>query len=669
MSPKHVFASLPDWKLWRAKYLEQILGARIEPHIGQRPPAGSVFIGWGRKRSGSHAQKKARRHKTGYWLLEDGFLRSIGNGSDENPLSVVVDDLGIYYDAGHPSRLEQLVRQNREASHIARATAIMQAWRAGRVSKYNRAPDPKRSALPDRYVLVVDQIYGDASIRHGLANQASFDAMLAAALSENPDSQIVLKTHPDVLHRKKSGHFDLESLRKNERITLLQADVHPATLLEHAQRVYTVTSQLGFEALLWDKPVRTFGMPFYAGWGLTQDELPAPARRRPASLEALVHASLVDYPRYVDPETGLPCEVETVLAWISLQRRMLHRLPTHIIAAGFSRWKKAFLRDFLAGSSLEFLTDPADAAQTPTALALWGRKHDALIKQRPPSWPVLRIEDGFLRSVGLGADLVRPLSWVVDDVGIYYDATRPSRLEHLLATTVFSADLCHRAGQLLARLVETGVTKYNTGTQSWNRPSRHARLILVPGQVESDASIRYGASMVSTNLGLVQAVRKANPDAWIIYKPHPDVLAGLRERGSGENDVNRWCDEIVGDISISTMMGEVDELHVLTSLAGFEALIRRIPVTTYGQPFYAGWGLTRDQALTPEVAARRYRRLSLEELVAGTLLLYPTYVSRQTHRYTTPEHALTELLAWRTDASRRRRSVLRRTIARAFRKP
>ena len=94
---------------------------------------------------------------------------------------------------------------------------------------------------------------------------------------------------------------------------------------------------------------------------------------------------------------------------------------------------------------------------------------------------------------------------------------------------------------------------------------------------------------------------------------------------------------------MGTLLSSVDEVHVLTSLAGFEALLRWKKVTCYGQPFYAGWGLT-DDIVTP---VRRTRRLTLDELVAGALILYPTYVSRVTGKFTTAERALDELLEWR----------------------
>jgi len=133
----------------------------------------------------------------------------------------------------------------------------------------------------------------------------------------------------------------------------------------------------------------------------------------------------------------------------------------------------------------------------------------------------------------------------------------------------------------------------------------------------------------------------------VIYKPHPDVVAGLRRNGADEADAARWCDEVLVDVAMGALLPSVDEVHTITSLSGFEALLRGKKVVCHGQPFYAGWGLTED--LWP--LARRTRRLSLDELVAGALILYPTYVSRTTGRFTTPERALDELLAWRASVA------------------
>ena len=200
-----------------------------------------------------------------------------------------------------------------------------------------------------------------------------------------------------------------------------------------------------------------------------------------------------------------------------------------------------------------------------------------------------------------------------------------------------------RAAALRERVVAAGLTKYNVGTMRWSRPSGVTRVILVPGQVESDASIALGAVEIKTNLGLLKAVRAANPDAYVLYKPHPDVLARMRAKGEGEDTAVCWCNEVVPDVPMGDLLREVDEVHCLTSLAGFEALIRMKKVVCYGQPFYSGWGLTEDVA--PIV--RRTRQLTLDELTAGVLLLYPLYISHTRNALISPEEALDELIEWR----------------------
>ena len=59
-----------------------------------------------------------------------------------------------------------------------------------------------------------------------------------------------------------------------------------------------------------------------------------PRRREDISLPGLVHAALIDYPRYFDPVTRLPCSVEVVVERLSkgdvphpgLRNRLLSKL-------------------------------------------------------------------------------------------------------------------------------------------------------------------------------------------------------------------------------------------------------------------------------------------------------------------------------------------------------
>jgi len=270
-----------------------------------------------------------------------------------------------------------------------------------------------------------------------------------------------------------------------------------------------------------------------------------------------------------------------------------------------------------------------------------------------------RMEDGFLRSVGLGSNHVGGASLVVDDQGIYFDPTSPSRLEMLLQSSAFLPEHLQRAARLRQQLVETGVSKYNVGgIQPPRLGGAGRRRLLVLGQVEDDASIRLGAVGVRSNLELLRAVRAAEPSAWIVYKPHPDVEAGTRAGRLSDGAALSLANEVVRDVSPVALFAQCDAVHVITSLGGFEALLREVPVVTWGQPFYAGWGLTTDQA----PLARRKRMLRLDELVAATLIDYPLYVHPVSGQPCEVEAVVSALAGREVASARREASRLRRNL-------
>ncbi|MGH8457302.1 MAG: capsular polysaccharide biosynthesis protein, partial [Stenotrophobium sp.] len=180
--------------------------------------------------------------------------------------------------------------------------------------------------------------------------------------------------------------------------------------------------------------------------------------------------------------------------------------------------------------------------------------------------------------------------------------------------------------------------------------------LLVPGQVEDDASVRFGTGEVRTNLQLLQRVRAAHPDAWIVYKPHPDTEAGTRKGQVADAEALRHANQIARGVSPVALFAQVDAVHTMTSLLGFEALLRGVPVTAWGQPFYAGWGLTSDQS----PLARRQRRLTLDELVAGALICYPDYVHPKTLRPCQVEEVVQSLARADSAAPLSQKSPVRR---------
>jgi capsular polysaccharide export protein len=263
--------------------------------------------------------------------------------------------------------------------------------------------------------------------------------------------------------------------------------------------------------------------------------------------------------------------------------------------------------------------------------------------------PLIRMEDGFIRSVGLGSNFQWPYSLVLDRRGIYYDPSQPSDLEVILnglASRPDHDELCRRACQLREFIVAKGLTKYNVGGggPSRDRWPADRRILLVPGQVEDDASVHRGGCGIRNNFELLQAVRRYEPDAFIIYKPHPDVEVRNRKGRIPDEQALTVADEVVRDVRMDAMLAVVDEVHTLTSLTGFEALLRGIPVCTYGGPFYSGWGLTDDRATERSFLARRGARLTLDELTAGTLLLYPNYYDWQTKSFCSAEDVCRRLL-------------------------
>jgi len=318
----------------------------------------------------------------------------------------------------------------------------------------------------------------------------------------------------------------------------------------------------------------------------------------------------------------------------------------NITVLGIKRHKQHNLRRFFSSrwGQLKFSADSpmllAEVAAQSGTLLVWAAREPASLKARAQASnvPVLRIEDGFLRSNGLGSLNAPALSLVLDRSGIHYDASAPSDLETLLEQGAFDPATLAEAARLRERIVALGVSKFNLKSNADHlvraRPGQ--RRILVPGQVQDDASLRCSVTHLHDNLALLRHVRSNAPDAWIVYKPHPDVEAGKRQGSLSEMLLHELADQVLPGADITQLYAQVDEVHTISSTAGFEALLRHLTVVTYGTPFYAGWGLTQDsQPLT-----RRTRRLSLDELVAGVLLRYARYADPHTALPCDAWHAL-----------------------------
>ena len=328
---------------------------------------------------------------------------------------------------------------------------------------------------------------------------------------------------------------------------------------------------------------------------------------------------------YQNPFTGQPMSAEETVALCGFWRSLIDSNRGISAGLGFAFWKHKAVAPLLwdGGKPFEFVSSARDVAPG-QAIAVWRTRApvETIARLEEAGAPLVEVEDGFLRSQGLGADCVPPLSITVDALGAYFDPAQPSALEELLQNGEFDRDTLERARNLRSAILKGGLSKYGSGTAELARPAGAERVILVPGQVEDDRSVMTGGAGLS-NRELLELVREDARGAYIIYKPHPDVLAGHRKGAIPRGLCSELADRIVDYVPIAALIDMVDEVHVNTSLTGFEALMRGKPVTTHGVPFYAGWGLTRDLGPVP---SRRSASRTLDELVAASLLLYPRYL-------------------------------------------
>lgn len=613
--------------------LEQIVSV-AEARRARLAP--DVALVWGRKSTGHSTTSFADAAGIPVCHLEDGWIRTCDpDAHSRRTYSLLLDPDGVYYDASTPSLIERELSLGSVAAGVPEA-ALRQVrdWRLRLVeegiSKYNWV-SPNAVHLPDKdFVLVIDQTRDDASVRYGGGDQQTFEAMLDAAIAENPGCEVVVRTHPDVVVGRRSGYLS-QAARRGVRLVAGNDSLYP--WLQKAVSVYTVTSQAGYEALLAGVRVVVFGAPFYAGWGLTDDRSshPAIARRQGAcegarSVDELFHAAHVSLCRYRSPIDGAEWSLGDCLDHVSLQRKMHARNRARIFAVGITPWKRRYVERYLRspGGSLRFgsrsAAERAIAQGEVDTVVTWSFRPTPTLPESVKLW---RLEDGFVRSVGLGSDYTAPGSLVVDTSGLYFDAGGACDLETLLNEHECTPQQIFRASRLKKRIIELGVSKYGGGKQgqTLTRPAdRH--VVLVVGQVETDESIRRGCFGVASNSGLLRAARKQRPNDWIVYRPHPDVASGNRKGAVDAETLAACADAIDESPSIHATLEAVDEVHVMTSLTGFEALLRGLKVTTWGAPFYAGWGLTDDKETVP----RRQRLRTLEELIYLALIEYPRYL-------------------------------------------
>ena len=375
---------------------------------------------------------------------------------------------------------------------------------------------------------------------------------------------------------------------------------------------------------------------------ISEDKQITTRRTNALTIDELFAGAMLVYPFWYNHVRQHACSFEEATRQLLAQARLHWDGLSPVAAVGMRSWKRPTVTRFLSAMHrVKFAISDTDAitdAQKRNGqVVVWASRESTVLAADCLACdvPLLRMEDGFLRSSGLGAELTPASSLVLDDLGIYYDPSKPSQLEYLISKSPDLPEFAsQRAVDLRTKIIVKGVSKYNLKGSVVPQFPIGQKIILVPGQVEDDASIRLGSGVVRTNVELLKAARSAHPKAYIVYKPHPDVLAGLRAGSVSDTAALDICDRIVANVDVAKLIDASDEIWTITSLLEFEALLRGKPVVCLGVPFYAGWGLTRD--LGPK-CERRGLSVSLDQLVHATLIDYPRYLDPVSNLPCTPE--------------------------------
>lgn len=261
------------------------------------------------------------------FFADEGFIRSITPTPDtkyDDKYKQVFSynfDYSSYYDVFNKTYFEELLNSEYELTNKEqeRAQIALSKIIKNYLSKYNHQPIywPSIGNYGCKKVLVIDQAFNDWSIARGAVTDGVFQKMLDDALAENPESDILLKIHPDMIANKHRGnaqtplsHYNSESLKK---VFLITEPINPICILSYVDKIYVCSSQMGFESLMLNKKTIIYGAPFYAGWGVGEVRNTSSMlkrRHKNRSVIEIFYFMYIKYTKYINPQTFQACQIE-----------------------------------------------------------------------------------------------------------------------------------------------------------------------------------------------------------------------------------------------------------------------------------------------------------------------------------------------------------------------
>lgn len=578
------------------------------------------------------------------------------NRHNMSPFSLVFDKKDIPYSNNNQNSLLYMLNSNKykeDSELLTRSKLLIEQIKGNNKGNSNDATESliisEKNEQEKVLVIGVPKAIGKDN---GVGdNMSSLDLVWIAKL-ENPESQVMYIEDPTI----NSPNIEMENIGKLADV--IDSDKDILELLWSVDKIYTKDSIIAFYGLILSKQVITFGAPFYAGWGVTIDRNPIANRSQRLTLEALVGVSLIEYPKYINPYTKEMIDVESAVELqskvtkIAKKAGLSYKRNKPIFNTENDKIDSFHLETQLIGKKVAIISPglkkmpnldkllPADIIYDPTGNQIeeldyvggWGLKpgyKDARVFAEKHSIPYLAMEDGFLRSIGLGVDGSPALSFSLDDIGVYYDATRPSRMENILNSTGWETPELMEDAKRAMNLIKTNyLSKYNVGEilKEENFRQNGKKRILVVDQTFGDMSISLGLGNQQSFINMYNKAKEENPEADFYLKVHPDVIAGKKQGNITDIKEDENTILLTEDSNPLSLIEHMDKVYCVTSQMGFEALIMGKEVRCFGMPFYAGWGVTNDEIILD----RRKKVRTVEELFAASYIIYCTYLNPST---------------------------------------